>query len=149
MASVHTSNPVHDELINNFDTFIDQLDYLQKQIQDTGFADEFAKASGANSRANNFEIRGFDLHGITIGCEYNDSCGCHPEYQTDIFTIPWETVHDALINYEETFAKLKTRNDERLRFEQERREREERLRAQAQQAKERAEYERLQKKFSV
>ncbi len=47
-------------------------------------------------RLEDFHLSAIDDYGITLTAEYNDSCGCHPEYQTAYVSIGWDDIERRL-----------------------------------------------------
>lgn len=88
-----------------------------------------------------------DDSGFNIDYQYNDSCGCHPEYTTGYFTIPWEFIEQFHKDPEGTKIRLEEKKQETLKREEEKKQEKERKEKEALEAIERKRFEELKKKF--
>lgn len=88
-----------------------------------------------------------DDSGFWINYQYNDSCGCHPEYTEGSFLLPWEFINQFINDPEGTKAKLEEQKQEALRKEAEKKQEKERKEKEALEAIERKKFEELKKKF--
>jgi hypothetical protein len=138
---------------DNFDDFIEQVQFVMDRIFFGGFADIYAEAYGRHPRAYDFELAGIDGSGITIKTEYNDSCHCHPEYHTDTHLIPWSLIKELVTDYEKTVEEVRARGKERAealaKFAAEKKLADDIRKVEAQQARDLAEYKRLSEQFGV
>lgn len=76
-------------------TFLEQ--YKKVEFAGRVLLNDAAKAQ-LDERAYNrsdlteFHLAGMDDEGVIFMGEYNDSCGCHPEFQNAYVTIPWADI---------------------------------------------------------
>ncbi len=52
--------------------------------------------SSVEGAQSDFRLSGIDEEGIQFSQEYNDACGCHPEYQTAYVYIKWQDIEQVL-----------------------------------------------------
>ena len=55
--------------------------------------DQLTKRERDRCSGEEWNLSGIDSDGITYRCEYNDSCHCHPEWQTATVYISWEQIN--------------------------------------------------------
>jgi hypothetical protein len=87
-----------------------------------------------------------------VSYEYNDSCNCHPEYQTDTLYLTWDTV-EKMLSGEDWQTEIRAKTEARLALEKRQKEEAAQWAKEAQERelrkRELAELERLQAKYNI
>lgn len=146
-----TEAELKSDLIANFGKFVDQIYHIESLLQNTNFIEEYAIGKRSSERAYGFNLRGMTRDGVLIGTEYNDSCSCHPEWQTEEILIPWSDVKNMIEDFDRSLADIKAENkaaaERAAEARRQQQEREAEARRRAQEERDRAEFERLRRQF--